>query len=151
MEEAQFITYDINSSYICHVVERTTGGGFFIRYYHNGDGRYYYLYEYIGEGYDFLSSASAALSSSIFNAVEVYVEGDFITGDVTGDGAVDIDDVNAAINLILKYDQNKDKYPGSADLDGNGIVDVDDVNAIINIILNLDSRLLLMPGFIQEL
>ena len=56
LEEAQFVTSDINSSYLCHVVERAAGG-FFIRYYHNGDGRYYYLYEYIGDGQDFLSSA----------------------------------------------------------------------------------------------
>ena len=48
LEEAQFVTSDINSSYLCHVVERAAGG-FFIRYYHTGDGRYYYLYEYIGD------------------------------------------------------------------------------------------------------
>ncbi|MBQ5508598.1 MAG: hypothetical protein IIT96_02445, partial [Muribaculaceae bacterium] len=84
-EEDQFVTYDINSSYICHVVERAAGG-FFIRYYHTGDGRYYYLYEYIGDGQDFLSSASAALSTSIFNVNEVFVEGDNVpvAGDVNG-------------------------------------------------------------------
>ncbi len=56
-------------------------------------------------------------------------------GDVDGSAMVDVDDVNAMINLILNYDQYKDQYPGSADLDGNGLVDVDDVNALINIIL----------------
>ena len=59
-----------------------------------------------------------------------------IAGDIDGSGIVDVDDVNAAINLILNYDQYKDKYPGKADIDGSGIVDVDDVNMIINIILN---------------
>ncbi len=59
-----------------------------------------------------------------------------VTGDVDGSAMVDVDDVNAMINLILNFDQYKDKYPGSADLDGNGMVDVDDVNALINIILN---------------
>jgi hypothetical protein len=58
------------------------------------------------------------------------------SGDVDGSGLVDVDDVNAVINLILFYDQYKDKYPGDADVDGSGLVDVDDVNAIINIILN---------------
>ena len=58
-----------------------------------------------------------------------------VHGDVDGSGMVDVDDVNAMINLILFYDQYKDKYPGSADLDGNGVVDVEDMNAIINIIL----------------
>ena len=57
------------------------------------------------------------------------------TGDLDGSAMVDVDDVNAMINLILNFDQYKDKYPGSADLDGNGMVDVDDVNALINIIL----------------
>lgn len=58
-----------------------------------------------------------------------------VRGDVNGDGLVDVDDVNATINLILLYDQYRDKYPGSSDLDGNGMVDVDDVNVLINIIL----------------
>ena len=59
-----------------------------------------------------------------------------VTGDVDGSAMVDVDDVNAMINLILNFDQYKDKYPGSADLDGNGMVDVDDVNALINMILS---------------
>ena len=50
---------------------------------------------------------------------------------------VDVDDVNAAINLILNYSyyKNQYKYPQNADMDGNNMVDVDDVNLIINIIL----------------
>ena len=60
-----------------------------------------------------------------------------IRGDVDGSDMVDVDDVNAMINLILNYEQYKDRYPGKADLDGNGLVDVDDVNAIINIILGM--------------
>ncbi len=59
-----------------------------------------------------------------------------VPGDVDGSAMVDVDDVNAMINLILNFDQYKDQYPGSADLDGNGMVDVDDVNALINIILS---------------
>ncbi len=61
-----------------------------------------------------------------------------LLGDVDGSGIVDVDDVNAAINLILSYDQYKDKYPGKADLDGNGMIDIDDVNLIINIILDIN-------------
>ena len=59
---------------------------------------------------------------------------DFPTGDVTGDGNVDIDDVNAVINIILKV-KTEDDYPGVANINGDGEVDVDDMNAIINIIL----------------
>ena len=57
-----------------------------------------------------------------------------LAGDVDGSGIVDVDDVNAMINIILEMKAASD-YPGVADLDGSGIVDVDDVNALINIIL----------------
>ena len=57
-------------------------------------------------------------------------------GDVNGDGKVDVEDVNAAINIILKLKTAGD-YPGNADLNGDGKIDVEDVNAIINLILKL--------------
>lgn len=57
-----------------------------------------------------------------------------ILGDLDGSGIVDVEDVNAAINIILKLKTVVD-YPGNGDMDGNGIIDVEDVNAIINIIL----------------
>ena len=61
--------------------------------------------------------------------------GSSVTGDLNGDGIVDVDDVNAIINIILKVKTISD-YPGNGDMDGNGIIDIEDVNAIINIILN---------------
>ena len=57
-------------------------------------------------------------------------------GDVTGEGLVDVEDVNAAINIILHKKTPAD-YTGNADVTGEGIIDVEDVNAIINIILKL--------------
>ena len=57
-------------------------------------------------------------------------------GDVTGDGKVDVEDVNAVINLILKLNTVAD-YPGMPDVTGDGKIDVEDVNAIINIILKV--------------
>ena len=57
-------------------------------------------------------------------------------GDVTGDGKVDVEDVNAVINLILKLNTVAD-YPGTPDVTGDGKIDVEDVNAIINIILKV--------------
>ena len=60
----------------------------------------------------------------------------FVKGDINGDGIADVEDVNAAINIVLKLNTSSD-YPGNADLDGNNIVDVEDVNALINIILKL--------------
>ena len=125
LEEAQFVTSDINSSYLCHVVERAAGG-FFIRYYHNGDGRYYYLYEYIGDGQDFLSSASAALSTSIFNVNEVFVEGDIVS--VVGTAA----DVTAIYNWLLNNDNSAIV---NGDQNGDGNITAADVTSVYNILL----------------
>lgn len=60
-----------------------------------------------------------------------------IPGDLTGEGIVDVEDVNAVINIILKVKTAAD-YPGNADVTGEGIIDVEDVNAIINIILKIN-------------
>ncbi|MBR1803626.1 MAG: dockerin type I repeat-containing protein [Muribaculaceae bacterium] len=57
-----------------------------------------------------------------------------VKGDVDGDGKVDVSDVNAVINIILKTKTAAD-YTGVADVDGDGKIDVSDVNEIINIIL----------------
>ena len=59
-----------------------------------------------------------------------------LLGDLNGSGIVDVEDVNAAINIILKLKTMSD-YPGNGDMDGNGMIDVEDVNAMINIILKL--------------
>lgn len=53
-------------------------------------------------------------------------------GDVTGDGVIDIADVNAIVNLILETGQT---YMGSGDVDRDGVVDIADLNAEINLIL----------------
>lgn len=58
-----------------------------------------------------------------------------VTGDVTGDNIVDVEDVNAVINIILKV-HSASYYPGISDLNNDGTIDVEDVNAIINIILS---------------
>ena len=57
-----------------------------------------------------------------------------ILGDVTGDGVVDIDDVSAIINVILKKSLETD-YPGSCDLNDDGVVDVSDISIEINLVL----------------
>lgn len=55
-------------------------------------------------------------------------------GDVNGDGAVDISDVNALINVILGRKSADDFV--SCDLNHNGYVDIADVNILINLIMN---------------
>lgn len=57
-----------------------------------------------------------------------------VTGDVNGDGKVDVEDVNCIINVILKLNSDNQAL---ADVDGDGKVDVSDVNAVINIILKV--------------
>lgn len=55
-----------------------------------------------------------------------------ITGDVNGDGHVNVSDVTALINMILGI-VSTDK--SAADVNGDGVVNVSDVTALINIIL----------------
>ena len=55
-----------------------------------------------------------------------------LTGDVNGDGEVNIADVNAIIDMIL----NGTSTP-EADVNGDGEVNIADVNAIIDMILNM--------------
>lgn len=57
-----------------------------------------------------------------------------VPGDVTGDGSVDVSDVNAVINVMLGK-ENSQQIIALADVTGDGSVDVSDVNAIINIML----------------
>lgn len=58
-----------------------------------------------------------------------YLDG--VTGDVNGDGEVNIADVNALIDMILSGDLDI-----IGDVDGDGEVGISDVNAVIDIILN---------------
>ena len=63
--------------------------------------------------------------------VELTVDGQTVPGDATGDGQVDIADVNAVINIML----GKAQASATADATGDGLVDIADVNAVINIML----------------
>ncbi|MBQ7689701.1 MAG: hypothetical protein IJT30_00675 [Muribaculaceae bacterium] len=59
-----------------------------------------------------------------------------VRGDVNGSGVVDIDDVNAVINVMLHKATPAD-FP-AADVNGDGAVDIDDLNVVINVILGKD-------------
>ena len=67
----------------------------------------------------------AFLDKNVFNIEPV-------RGDVNRDFVVDIDDVNAVLNVMVR----KTPYDADADLDGSGVVDIDDLNSIINIIVH---------------
>lgn len=59
---------------------------------------------------------------------------DFKTGDVNGDGKIDVADINILIDIILNLD-DASKYSGRADVNGDTKVDVADINQIIDMIL----------------
>lgn len=71
-------------------------------------------------------------STEVAGAIDLHPDAvpQHITGDVNGDGAVDITDVNAIINLILTS-----KYAPDADINQDSAVDITDINAVLNIIL----------------
>ncbi|MBO7609170.1 MAG: leucine-rich repeat protein [Muribaculaceae bacterium] len=85
-------------------------------------------------------SAYLKLSSSEAGSIkDVYTNlwpNSGLLGDLDDSKFIDVEDVNAAINIILKKKTVAD-YPGNGDMDGNGFIDVEDVNAMINIILKL--------------
>lgn len=63
-----------------------------------------------------------------------YMQGDnSVAGDVNGDRAIDLNDLNLVINIMLGK-SDAATYPG-ADVDGNGTVELVDMNTIINILL----------------
>ncbi len=56
------------------------------------------------------------------------------TGDVNGDGVVDVNDINILINIILERD-SADNYDGRAYIAGGTTVSIEDLNMLINIML----------------
>ena len=62
------------------------------------------------------------------------VHGDWVKGDVNGDGEVNIADVNALIDIILGADADADTK-ARADVNEDSEINVADVNALIDIIL----------------
>ena len=63
-----------------------------------------------------------------------YIEETGTRGDISGDGAVDVDDMNIVINIMV-HKATQEQWP-NADVNGDGTVDVDDLNIIINIMIH---------------
>ena len=57
-----------------------------------------------------------------------------VVGEVTGDGRVDVSDVNVVINVMLGKEQDA-QLRALAEVTGDGRVDVSDVNVVINLML----------------
>ena len=77
-------------------------------------------------GYSYLEFSNTLLNDAPAPAV---------TGDVNGDGKVDVADINCLINIILGND-TPDKYEGRAYVNSDDKVDIADINMVIDIILN---------------
>lgn len=68
--------------------------------------------------------------------------GDYVLipkGDINGDGAVDIADLNLCINIMLGKDNNL-THIQRANVDGQGSIDIADVNAVMNLMLGKSER-----------
>lgn len=81
------------------------------------------------------------LLGTLWTHVSIFVDGvkitstpDTLPGDVNGDGTVDVEDVNALINVILEI-TDTGSLSGKADVNDDGITDIEDVNTLINLIL----------------
>lgn len=68
-------------------------------------------------------------NSNILRAADFGHTSEIVTGDVNGDGEVNITDVNAIINLIITGLDNP-----RGDVNGDGEINITDINAVINII-----------------
>ena len=59
------------------------------------------------------------------------------TGDVNGDGTINVSDITKLINVIMGIIDLPDEF---ADVNGDGTVNVSDITALVNIILGIQSH-----------
>ena len=83
------------------------------------------------EEVSFASNATLGTPSKPF---QLQIPEDYIPGDVNRDGEINVGDVSAVINHILRR-ANTVFVEAAADMNGDGEINVGDVSAIINIIL----------------
>jgi hypothetical protein len=82
-------------------------------------------YKITGDGSEY------TITFDLNNLCFKFETGSNVTGDANGDGAVDISDVNAVINMML----GKSEMVLNCDVNGDGVIDISDVNAVINLML----------------
>ncbi|MGM9869260.1 MAG: leucine-rich repeat protein [Sodaliphilus sp.] len=86
---------------------------------------------YVGAGSAYLKLSNLLRYPSSLTVSGFEVES--ITGDVNGDGVVNVSDITALVNRILGDTTYSDAV---CDINGDGVVNVSDVTALVNLILN---------------
>ncbi len=90
---------------------------------------------YVRARFAYLTLATGASAQfTEYSPIISFVYHDSMAGDVNGDGAVDGNDLNVLINIILGKD-SASNYADRANVDGVGDIDGNDLNQLINIIL----------------
>ena len=119
----------------------------------NGSYAYTYTFNYDPQQWDYNNLYVAAFvnqcgvnkdEKQIYNADQIELKyigshyagsSDVLAGDVNGDGEVNVNDVNAVIDMILSDSTVDAQARQRADLNGDGEINISDVNAIIDLIL----------------
>ena len=86
-------------------------------------------------------------NTALEKAIKAYLEApavETITGDVNGDGSVDVADIAAIIDIMAGGDPNVNP---NADVNGDGSVDVADIAAVIDI---MAAQARIMPGVLPR-
>ena len=76
-----------------------------------------------------------ANSNAVITIVSEGAGNDSMSGDMDGDGIVDVADVTKVVSMILDESQSSD----TGDVNGDGIVDVADITKVISVILGSDT------------
>ena len=77
-----------------------------------------------------IAMTGGGTGSTYVDDFTLYYDDNLNTGDVNDDGAVNIADINALINLILAG-----KTTAAGDVNGDGVVNIADINVVIGLIL----------------
>ena len=82
------------------------------------------------------NTPSSSTGANVFDIwLDPQGEETLATGDIDGNGTVDVEDLNAIINIMLGKARAID-FKGKADVNESGEIDVEDMNIVINIILH---------------
>ena len=94
------------------------------------------LFMSINTGIAYLAVSKSLLGGDYTSPVQLdlWYTPEGVRGDVNDSGAVDVDDLNIIINIMLGKD-SADNYGNRADIDDSSSVDVSDMNEVINIML----------------